>query len=151
MHQRFSARTYDDLPRDARSHHYSVACRDDVIPNFRTVALFEVIRGNTVATIIAEQVLMHKEDKHKEDKHKEDKHKEDKHKEDKHKEDKHREDKHQDLITDARMHDVIPRYVETRLVKNLDPGKCNISSIMGPRYAMPRLLPTLENTLRRKQ
>ncbi|KAH7172590.1 hypothetical protein DER46DRAFT_595792 [Fusarium sp. MPI-SDFR-AT-0072] len=58
MHQRFATRTYDDLPRDARSHHYSIACRDDVIPNFRTVALFEVICGNTVATIIAEQVLM---------------------------------------------------------------------------------------------
>ncbi|KAH7228831.1 hypothetical protein BKA60DRAFT_549716 [Fusarium oxysporum] len=58
MHKRFSARTYDDLPRDVKSYHYSRACKDNVIPNFRTVSLFEIIRGNTVATIVAEQVLM---------------------------------------------------------------------------------------------
>ncbi|RKK87722.1 hypothetical protein BFJ69_g474 [Fusarium oxysporum] len=58
MHQRFSARTYDDLPRDVKSYHYSRARKDNVITNFRTVSLFEVIRGNTVATIVAEQVLM---------------------------------------------------------------------------------------------
>ncbi|EXM35998.1 hypothetical protein FOTG_00323 [Fusarium oxysporum f. sp. vasinfectum 25433] len=58
MHKRFSARTYDDLPRDVKSYHYSRACKDNVIPNFRTVSIFEIIRGNTVATIVAEQVLM---------------------------------------------------------------------------------------------
>lgn len=35
-----------------------MACIYDVTPRFRTVSLFEVIRVNAVATILAEQVLM---------------------------------------------------------------------------------------------
>ncbi|KAF4426086.1 hypothetical protein FACUT_9938 [Fusarium acutatum] len=58
IHRRFSSRNYNDLPRDVRCYHYSVACKDDATPQFRTISLFEVIRGNTVATILAQQVLM---------------------------------------------------------------------------------------------
>lgn len=35
-----------------------MACKDDVTPHFRTVSLFEVTRGNAVASILAEQGLM---------------------------------------------------------------------------------------------
>ncbi|CZR39489.1 uncharacterized protein FPRO_04386 [Fusarium proliferatum ET1] len=58
FHQRFSLRNYKYLPRDVKCHHYSVACKDYVTPHFRIVSLFEVIRGNALATILAEQVLM---------------------------------------------------------------------------------------------
>ncbi|QGI92742.1 hypothetical protein CEK26_005811 [Fusarium fujikuroi] len=58
FHQRFSLRNYNYLPRDVKCHHYSVACKDYVTPHFRIVSLFEVIRGNAVASILAEQGLM---------------------------------------------------------------------------------------------
>ncbi|KAG5811892.1 hypothetical protein H9Q74_000581 [Fusarium xylarioides] len=57
-HERQAQREYNQLPENKRSRHYQAICRDDVEPNFRVLSLFEVTPGNSVATTIAEQVMV---------------------------------------------------------------------------------------------
>ncbi|KAM0237897.1 hypothetical protein ACHAP5_008850 [Fusarium lateritium] len=46
------------IPTVKQSRHYETICRPDTIPEFRVLGLFEVHLGNTIATTIAEQVIM---------------------------------------------------------------------------------------------
>ncbi|RKK87656.1 hypothetical protein BFJ69_g408 [Fusarium oxysporum] len=57
-HDRQSQKHYHDLPEVKRSRHYQAICQEDVQPNFRVLSLFEATPGNTMATTIAEQVMV---------------------------------------------------------------------------------------------
>ncbi|EXK99991.1 hypothetical protein FOQG_00335 [Fusarium oxysporum f. sp. raphani 54005] len=57
-HKAKARRVFEDLPVGDRSRHYETICREDVEPHFRVLALFEVKPGNSMPTIIAEEVMM---------------------------------------------------------------------------------------------
>ncbi|KIL91086.1 hypothetical protein FAVG1_05783 [Fusarium avenaceum] len=53
-----SQKNWSAIPAVKRLRHYEKICEPNVIPEFRVLALFEVHPGNTIATTIAEQVMM---------------------------------------------------------------------------------------------
>jgi hypothetical protein len=52
------SQSMEKIPPVKRSRHYETICRPNIIPEFRVLALYEVHPGNTIATTIAEQVMM---------------------------------------------------------------------------------------------
>ncbi|KAM0439503.1 hypothetical protein ACHAQK_006216 [Fusarium lateritium] len=57
-HIKQSQKEWGQIPTVKRSRHYEAIYRSDVTPEFRVLALYEVHPGNTIATTIAEQVMM---------------------------------------------------------------------------------------------